>query len=1010
MINIIPYKVEEIKAELRLQAQEVYGLDDAQYEGSNISQMINMLAYNAAMNNINVTHGLNESFITQAKDSTNIRKHAFELSYNPKRKVSYQYKIRLKSKDEGNVIISKYSKFKSEGKDYVYLGEDLQGDYGSFINVEMLNNEYNNSLNGTNEFQSCNVEDYLRTEDGALLQVLRKIDEIDNQKFLVKTIDGEVVKGGTVQTSLYTKSSDFDISGNYVLNGIVNATKIDNDGTEFKIQIEPTEGLEFPVCDTSTEELLVQDNKVVVQGRIKNVQLFEVYDGTNYVQADINSIVAPVDGELAGDERGIDCTSLALDNDTQVRVTYKSDKNADGTLIHKFFSDDIKHSDTFDGFTCINFDAETGVLLFDITDSSTINDVDGVEMDVIFSSTKTNRISKCTTTIVDGEVTYSAFDKNTVFSLIKDVQEKKTIELIVQEGTVSKYTDFQDGDVEFPKYNKASSPKILKDQFILIDSKDVEDNGVEMFVTRTLPNGDIEENKLWTKRDFLIAEKSQGEDATYVVLQDLDFPEYLKVYSRYAGSGTKYESNMYFRFNILRSSGALGNTESLITPEFDSFEAVQFSDGINVVTNVIGADEEGDEEIREFAPLFNNTANRAVTKNDYVTICNKQSFVEKAQIWGGEEQVPQKELGHVFFSITPNSRKTGFSVKNANEFTLNNSNEREYFYLPESQISGDEKNSLFNILNGYKVITIQLKHKNPVYIDYSIKLNLLNRNRGETITESNIKVFNVIKEYFNGSIEVFDSTFFNSTMIKYIDKEVRDTVGFDMSVTVNASFNKDNFNVIHTNGLPNGVLDYEIFFGLPTESLFTPLIYNEKGEIEQVGDFRQELVYNLSANDCFTNGDKIFLDFDNKIGFNYVGNQTSVVDSNSVIIKIPVMYTFIRDDAQGMQDGELVQLPAYEDTVKIGDYIIYVNEAIVSFKIYTSTQDNFKEVKEYIQDGTGIDKPVFKSYANDTGIQPIPTNMLETTRILNINAKNDNINLKRTSFARLKSVVFTDQI
>ena len=97
MLDVIPYNLDDIKVQLKQAAIEEFGISDAEYEGSNISQLINVLAYSNVINNTNMTFGVNESFLTQATNKSNIIKHSRQLGYINKRKISYQYKIEKRS-------------------------------------------------------------------------------------------------------------------------------------------------------------------------------------------------------------------------------------------------------------------------------------------------------------------------------------------------------------------------------------------------------------------------------------------------------------------------------------------------------------------------------------------------------------------------------------------------------------------------------------------------------------------------------------------------------------------------------------------------------------------------------------------------------------------------------------------------------------------------------------------------------------------------------------------------
>ena len=68
-----------------------------------------------------------------------------------------------------------------------------------------------------------------------------------------------------------------------------------------------------------------------------------------------------------------------------------------------------------------------------------------------------------------------------------------------------------------------------------------------------------------------------------------------------------------------------------------------------------GNNKELTESIRKNAPLFYQTQNRAVTRNDYLYLVkNEYSFIEAVNVWGGQDNVPPF-YGVVFIAVKPTS-------------------------------------------------------------------------------------------------------------------------------------------------------------------------------------------------------------------------------------------------------------------------------------------------------------------------------------------------------------------
>lgn len=140
MKKFIPYNSDEIESALEQRVLDSgLILPDDIYEGSNIKQIIGIMSYLGSLVNTNTTFGVNEMILTQATRRKNVLKLARQLGYEPTRKLSYIYKVRLKVKESGHIQLNTYTRFKSGEKYYYYMGTpiDRVGFAGEVIEIEV---------------------------------------------------------------------------------------------------------------------------------------------------------------------------------------------------------------------------------------------------------------------------------------------------------------------------------------------------------------------------------------------------------------------------------------------------------------------------------------------------------------------------------------------------------------------------------------------------------------------------------------------------------------------------------------------------------------------------------------------------------------------------------------------------------------------------------------------------------------------------------------------------------
>ncbi|HIP66936.1 MAG TPA: hypothetical protein EYH09_02320, partial [Candidatus Nanopusillus sp.] len=802
MLPVVPYKLDEIKVDLKRYAIENLGLLDAEFEGSNISQLINLLSYSNVINNTNLMFGLNEMFITQATDRKNVIKHARQMGYNYKRNVSFQYKIRLKSLKEGLVVLPKYQKFSSGGNDYIYMGKDITNTYGTELKLKSLSTSdrklkpndyiisdseiiakvvesvdstntiiietigeeriskyskepndimiYDGSVDGKRTFKTIGKISTFIVDGNVLKMQLDDIEDFpiySNDLFIGKVKENKIkteydikyIEHITFMEDSSTKYVDIDdltIDANVIefpssevlLNMSIpkNSGKIIEKGTVFDLPkgIDDLDRMTIYIDEVEAKDYIIEERKMLIKpiNEVKS-QDFDIVNGI--VQKNIKSddldhlflkhkltediIEVPYsidDGVISLSDNSYDNSYVAeiqynelldisrkeiklsyyetvnFDNIT-LEVSYIHDKNNDGLLDKTFFFSDltgeypqnetIKRENNpygWNGFSAFDYDVENNVLSFDI--SSDINNyvqmLDSTNHLKYLEAEKLHEVLKPfkkTVVHLANRIESSngiSYEKTNISFSVQEVNVKDELELIVKEGTLKRYSDMDDeGNILYPDLSFIVTKEMAKAEFFTIFSPNVEDNGIELFIS----TNEDEEKASWVQRKNLLTERSEmintkkplvsdynnfkefnealrewktkNKRNTFLVLSDLNYEDYINIYLKFAGSGVTLEEGFNISMNILESKGEEGFTDDIIEPLNSDFEAIPYLDRIPTILYTQGTNIESTESIRKNAPLYSNTANRAVTANDYVTICNSQPYIASSEVWGGED-------------------------------------------------------------------------------------------------------------------------------------------------------------------------------------------------------------------------------------------------------------------------------------------------------------------------------------------------------------------------------------
>ena len=180
-----------------------------------------------------------------------------------------------------------------------------------------------------------------------------------------------------------------------------------------------------------------------------------------------------------------------------------------------------------------------------------------------------------------------------------------------------------------------------------------------------------------------------------------------------------------------------------------------------------GAMEETIDQIRFTAPKAYIAQNRAVTKNDYIALINRDyPYFEAVNVWGGEENNPPV-YGKVFFTAKP---------LGGNEITVS---EVEYVKT--------------NIIKPFSVLTVEPEYVAADYNYMMIKatVNFDPTKTNKTASEIDAGVITTIRSFANTYLNTFNNTFKSSRLSRSIDDSDVSITNTDVEVTIEKRFTVD---------------------------------------------------------------------------------------------------------------------------------------------------------------------------------------------------------------------------
>ena len=380
-------------------------------------------------------------------------------------------------------------------------------------------------------------------------------------------------------------------------------------------------------------------------------------------------------------------------------------------------------------------------------------------------------------------------------------EEDFFVEVDVVEGILTEFSD--DPTLEFiaRDYTDENGNQVVRQDF-LIPLHDVEEDGLQVFVekidyTQAPVNGIRPYDRIErTKSSHYLIDETFTYDQNKFIRQENIILQYPVVFFEYSGMGEPVDSGDRILVNVFQTSGANGLAEDPFIVK-DTTASSLFKIIPEATTLLAkGSDEESMSSIKQNATVFNNTANRAITKLDYLAITNRHSAVFSSDVWGGEDETPT-QLGHIWTSTVPEYEKNYvYTAKAAPEL-------EKYELDLGTTLTGDavnlnnwyqsqyNENSIIDRLNFYKVMTFQLHHRHPMYVNFDFLVDIVKYDMTKSKTEINKKVFDGINTYFIDQIEKFDSDYLNSNLQRTLDTILTYQSGIGYEIKVSGTLFKE---------------------------------------------------------------------------------------------------------------------------------------------------------------------------------------------------------------------------
>ena len=403
------------------------------------------------------------------------------------------------------------------------------------------------------------------------------------------------------------------------------------------------------------------------------------------------------------------------------------------------------------------------------------------------------------------------------------------VQIDVKEGTLHKFSDNESTLVMTTTTTTDAAGNTIPQYYIDVPFIDVENDGLEVFLTYYDANGNLYTREQWKETKQFMIDKDTILEKQFIRMDDIEYHT-PRIYFELAGVGKGVRQGSIVEINVLTTKGTLGGVSSLADPGV--FKVPSTLNGTCTGAQLLlqGTDEESLDSIKSNAPLFHNSANRAITKEDYTSICNRHQAVETSMVWGGDDEFP-KSPGHVWFSFLPSTNIRSFTSDEFNiNYTLDNPEDLINWYIENGEIRSTDYTidgllinpGVWDILDNYKIPTLEFHHRHPIYLDFTYDIEILKYNIRTSKADIHAEMFGIIDNFFTGNNEVvqvedFETEYFHSNLEKRIDQTLTDVSGFNNTLSTKLVISQKN---ISSEVLNRANRDIFIPMSIPFETYF----------------------------------------------------------------------------------------------------------------------------------------------------------------------------------------------
>ena len=368
-----------------------------------------------------------------------------------------------------------------------------------------------------------------------------------------------------------------------------------------------------------------------------------------------------------------------------------------------------------------------------------------------------------------------------------------TVTIPIVEGIMT--TQYEDEMLKFKveEYTNENNQQITKQDYIIGYDNVEEDYGLQVYLTYIDSDGQYVIDEEWKKSEqFLIDENLLYNKRKFVRKENIILG-YPTIFFKFAGLGQGVRTGTEVEVNVLQSSGfdgeALGNfivEDVVLSEEVEIIDYELIEEGRSAETN---------EEIKDNAVVFKNTGNRAVTRYDYVTVAKRYPLIQEADAWGGEEESPVI-MGNIWLSCTPAKHNrpvieydTGYKIDLGNpSHNIDNpvqKNWRNWYLLEEEYIE------LFDYLDAYKIMTMKLNYRHPLYINFDYMIDVVKYDISKDPKYINGLIFETLNNFFITNVEKYDSEYLNSNVQRVLDTALGYNTGVNFELKITGTLCED---------------------------------------------------------------------------------------------------------------------------------------------------------------------------------------------------------------------------